>query len=66
MSKQKKNTEKKKVINQTTKANGKTEYYISKSPSKTVAGKIVIWVLVALMALASLGSLIIALIQLSK
>lgn len=63
----KNNTEEKQgLIKKNTKANGKTEYYITKSPQKTLGGKIVIWTLVALMALASVGSLIIALIELSK
>ena len=48
------------------KPNGKSEYYITTAPQKTVGGKIVIWILVALMVLASVGSLIIALIELGK
>lgn len=53
-------------VKKSQKANGVDEYYITKAPQKTIAGKIIVWVLVALMALGSLGSLIIALIQLSK
>lgn len=48
------------------KADGTDEYYITKAPQKTLGGKIIIWALVALMALGSLGSLIVAFIQLSK
>ena len=45
------------------KAYGTDEYYITTAPQKTLAGKIIIWTLVALMALGSIGSLIVALIQ---
>lgn len=58
--------EKKGIIKKNQKPNGKSEYYITTAPQKTVGGKIVIWILVALMALASVGSLIIALIELGK
>ena len=58
--------EKKGIIKKNQKPNGKSEYYIITAPQKTVGGKIVIWILVALMALASVGSLIIALIELGK
>lgn len=58
--------ERKKGIIKRIKTNGKSEYYITTAPQKTVGGKIVIWILVALMALASVGSLIIALIELGK
>lgn len=58
--------EKKGIIKKNQKTNGKSEYYITTAPQKTVGGKIVIWILVALMALASVGSLIIALIELGK
>lgn len=58
--------EKKGIIKKNQKPNGKSEYYITTTPQKTVGGKIVIWILVALMALASVGSLIIALIELGK
>ena len=58
--------EKKGIIKKNQKPNGKSEYYISTAPQKTVVGKIVIWKLVALMALDSVGSLIIALIELGK
>lgn len=58
--------EKKGIIKKNQKPNGKSEYYITIAPQKTVGGKIVIWILVALMALASVGSLIIALIELGK
>lgn len=58
--------EKKVIIKKNQKPNGKSEYYITTAPQKTVGGKIVIWILVALMALASVGSLIIALIELGK
>ena len=58
--------EKKGIIKKNQKPNGKSEYYITKETQKTVGGKIVIWILVALMALASVGSLIIALIELGK
>ena len=51
--------EKKGIIKKNQKPNGKSEYYITTAPQKTVGGKIVIWILVALMALASVGSLII-------
>ena len=44
-------------------ADGTDEYYITTAPQKTLAGKIIIWTLVALMALGSIGSLIVALIQ---
>lgn len=71
MSKNEKNNteeknEKKGIIKKNQKPNGKSEYYITTAPQKTVGGKIVIWILVALMALASVGSLIIALIELGK
>ena len=55
--------EKKGIIKKNQKPNGKSEYYITTAPQKTVGGKIVIWIL---MALASVGSLIIALIELGK
>ena len=58
--------EKKGIIKKNQKPNGKSEYYITTAPQKTVGGKIVIWILVALMALASVGSLIIAIIELGK
>ena len=58
--------EKKGIIKKNQKPKGKSEYYITTAPQKTVGGKIVIWILVALMALASVGSLIIALIELGK
>ena len=58
--------EKKGIIKKNQKPNGNSEYYITTAPQKTVGGKIVIWILVALMALASVGSLIIALIELGK
>ncbi len=47
------------------KANGTKEYYITKAPQKTLAGKIIILTLVSLMALGSIASIIIALISLS-
>ena len=50
-------------IQKTKKADGTDEYYITTAPQKTLAGKIIIWTLVALMALGSIGSLIVALIQ---
>ena len=59
-------SEKKGIIKKIQKPNGKSEYYITTAPQKTVGGKIVIWILVALMVLASVGSLIIALIELGK
>ena len=43
--------EKKGIIKKNQKPNGKSEYYITTAPQKTVGGKIVIWILVALMAL---------------
>ena len=53
----------KKMVQKTKKADGTYEYYITTAPQKTLAGKIIIWTLVALMALGSIGSLIVALIQ---
>ena len=65
MSKQiKKNS--KGVIQKTTKANGTSEYYISTAPQKTLFGKIMIWTLVALMALGSIGTLIVAFINIAN
>ena len=58
--------EKKGIIKKNQKPNRKSEYYITTAPQKTEGGKIVIRILVALMALASVGSLIIALIELGK
>lgn len=51
------------MVQKTKKADGTDEYYITTAPQKTLAGKIIIWTLVALMALGSIGSLIVALIQ---
>lgn len=62
----KKKVTSKSFVEKSKKANGTDEYYITKAPQKTLAGKIIIWILVGLMALGSVGSLIIALIQLSS
>ncbi len=62
----KQNKASKSFVAKNKKADGTDEYYITKAPQKTLSGKIIIWVLVALMALGSVGSLIIAFIQLSK
>lgn len=62
----KQNKSSKAYLAKKTKGDGTDEYYITKAPQKTLAGKIIIWVLVALMALGSVGSLIIAFIELSK
>lgn len=56
----------KNIVAKKQKADGTDEYYFTKAPQKTLGGRIIIWTLVALMALGSLGSLIIAFIQLSK
>ena len=53
------------VIKKNTRADGVEEYYITKAPQKTLCGKIMIWLLVGLMALGSVGALIVALIQLA-
>lgn len=62
----KNNKTSKSYVQKSTKANGTDEYYITKAPQKTLTGKIIIWILVGLMALGSVGSLIIALIQLAN
>lgn len=62
MTKQKKQP----VVQKHQRADGSDEYYISKPPQKTLGGKIIIWVLVILMGAASLGSLIIAFVELAK
>lgn len=59
----KKDKTSKKMVQKTKKADGTDEYYITTAPQKTLAGKIIIWTLVALMALGSIGSLIVALTQ---
>ncbi len=64
--KEKKNPNKKPLIQKHAKADGTDEYYITKAPQKTIGGKIIIWTLVILMGLASLGSLIIAFVELAK
>ena len=66
MSKKVKKQKKAPIVAKTTKANGTDEYYLTKAPQKTVTGKIIIITLAALMALGSVGSLIIAFIQLAK
>ena len=53
----------KKMVQKNRKADGTEEYYITTAPQKTLTGKIIIWTLVALMALGSVGSLIVAIIQ---
>lgn len=63
---QKTNKKSKAYVQSTKRADGYDEYYITTAPQKTIAGKVIIWVLVALMALGSVGSLIIALINLSN
>ena len=59
----KKDKTSKKMDKKTKKADGTGENYITTAPQITLAGKIIIWTLVALMALGSIGSLIVALIQ---
>ncbi len=73
MSKEKKNKNTKKAektsksfIQSTKKADGTEEYYIKTAPQKTLGGKIIIWILVGLMVLGSIGGLIVALINISK
>ena len=66
MSKKVKKQQKTSIVEKNTKANGTDEYYLTKAPQKTVAGKVIIIALAALMALGSLGSLIIAFVQLAK
>lgn len=51
------------IVATKTKPDGTEEYYITTAPQKTIGGKIIIWILVILMALGTLGSLIIALVQ---
>lgn len=62
MTKQKKQP----VVQKHQRADGTDEYFITRPPQKTVGGKIIIWILVILMGAASLGSLIIAFVQLAK
>lgn len=66
MSKKVKKQQKTSIVGKNTKANGTDEYYLTKAPQKTVAGKVIIIALAALMALGSIGSLIIAFVQLAK
>ena len=66
MSKKVKKQKKASIVAKNTKANGTDEYYLTKAPQKTVAGKVIIITLAALMALGSIGSLIIAFVQLAK
>ena len=66
MSKKVKKQQKASIVAKSTKANGANEYYLTKAPQKTVTGKVIIITLAALMALGSIGSLIIAFIQLAK
>lgn len=54
------------VVQKHQRADGSDEYFITRPPQKTLGGKIVIWILVVLMGAASLGSLIIAFIELAK
>lgn len=62
----KQKVKRKPIVEKHTKADGREEYYISKAPQKTIGGKIIIWILVVLMGLASLGGLIVAFIELAK
>lgn len=66
MSKKVKKQKKASLIAKKQKADGTDEYYLTKAPQKTVAGKVIIITLAALMALGSIGSLIIAFIQIAK
>ena len=66
MSKKTKKQQKTSIVGKSTKANGTDEYYLTKAPQKTVSGKVIIIALAALMALGSIGSLIIAFVQLAK
>ncbi len=54
------------LVTKHTKPDGSDEFYITRAPQKTLAGKIIIWILVALMGLASLGGLIIAFVQIAN
>lgn len=61
-----KQTTKQPLIKKAKKANGDEEYYISKPIQKTLGGKVLIILLAGLMVLGVVGSLIVALIGLSK
>lgn len=65
-SKDKAKAKKQPLVTKHTKPDGSDEFYITKAPQKTLAGKIIIWILVALMGLASLGGLIIAFVQIAN
>lgn len=60
----KKEKKQKGTVQSTKRADGTTEYYITKAPQKTVAGKIVIIILAAGLALGTILSLIFALAEL--
>lgn len=55
---------KKPLIEKNVKADGTTEYIITKSPQKTLWGRIVICVLAAMLGLGTIAALILVLIQL--
>lgn len=52
------------AVKSTKRGDGTTEYYISKAPHKTIAGKIVIIILALGLALGTILSLIFALAEL--